>query len=211
MTALGPDDVWVFGGPGADPGVGTWHFNGHSWTQITSAPGNGIVTASALSAANMWAIGSATAPQDSIAHYTGSWHAVSAPALTGLQFTAIAAVSRFDVWAVGTIQTNGFRPRLVHRTGRGWLRITVPWQVAPIDLAPDGRGGLWITAEDSSGLLAIHRSATGSWSRTTIGPTASMLRLTLIPGTTSLWGVGSAKSTSTSGVNAAVWAHGRVG
>jgi len=111
VTALGPDDVWVFGGPGADPGVGTWHFNGHSWTQITSAPGNGIVTAS-------------------------------------------SAVS---------------------------------------------------------GLLAIHRSATGSWSRTTIGPNASMLRLTLIPGTTSLWGVGSAKSTSTSGVNAAVWAHGRVG
>jgi hypothetical protein len=209
VTALTPSNVWVFGGPGAFPGLGTWHFNGRAWTHVTSAPGNGIEEASALSATNIWAIGSATSPQSSIAHFTGAWHTVKATALTGLQFAAIAAVGSHDVWAVGTVQTNAFRPRLVHLTSSGWSRMALPWQVDPVDLAPDGRGGLWITAQDSSGLLVIHRSAAGTWSRTRIGPGASLLRIALIPGTTALWGGGAVKSTS--GPNAAVWEHGRIG
>jgi hypothetical protein len=208
VTALSPANVWVFGGPGAFPGLGTWHFNGHSWQHVTTAPANGIVTASALSATNIWAIGSATSPQDSIVHFTGSWHAVSATALSGLTFMAIAAVSTHDVWAVGTVQTNGFQPRLVHMTARGWTRMSLPWPVDPIDLAPGGSGGLWITAENNSGLFAIHRSAAGSWSRIRIGPNATLNRIALIPGTTSLWGAGAVKTTS--GVNAAVWARGLV-
>jgi hypothetical protein len=208
VIAFSPTNVWVFGGPGAFPGLGTWHFNGHLWQHVTTAPADGIVTASALSATNMWAIGSATSPQDSIVHYTGTWRTVSATALSGLSFSAIAAVSAHDVWAVGTIQTNGFRPRLVHMTSRGWTRTSLPWLVHPIDLAPDGSGGLWITAQNNSGQFAIHRSAAGSWSRIRIGPDASLIRIALIPGTTSLWGAGAVKTTS--GANAAVWAHGRL-
>jgi len=209
VTALSPSNVWVFGGPGADPGLGTWHFNGHSWHQVTSGPGVGIVTASPLSATNIWAIGSSSAPQDSIVHFTGKWQSVRATALSGLQFTAIAAVSKHDVWAVGTVQTNSFLPRLVHLTSRGWSRVRVPWLVDPIGLAPDGRGGIWITAQNSSGMWALHRSATGSWSRIKMKPSAVLLRIALIPGTTSLWGAGSVASNSVA--NAAVWAHGRVG
>ncbi len=209
VTALSPSNVWVFGGPGADPGLGTWHFNGHSWQHVTSSPGDGIETASALSATNMWAIGSASAPQDSIAHFTGRWNTVRATALSGLQFSAITAVSRHDVWAVGTVQTNSFRPRLVHLTSRGWSRVRVPWLVDPISMAPDGRGGIWITADNSSGLWALHRLATGSWSRIKIESTPVLLRIALIPGTTSLWGAGSVRSKPVA--NAAVWAHGRVG
>ena len=209
VTALSPSNVWVFGGPGADPGLGTWHFNGHSWQHVTSGAGDGIETASALSATNMWAIGSATAPQDSIAHFTGRWTTVRAAALSGLQFSAITAVSRHDVWAVGFVQTNPSQPRLVHMTSRGWSRVRVPWLVNPISMAPDGRGGIWITADNSSGLWALHRSATGSWSRTRIESTPVLLRIVLIPGTTSLWGAGSVRSKSVA--NAAVRAHGRVG
>jgi hypothetical protein len=209
VTALSPSDVWVFGGPGAFPGVGTWHFNGHSWAHVTSAPGNGIETASALSATNIWGIGSATAPDDSIAHFTGSWHTVKSAALSGLQFSSIAAVSRDDVWAVGTIQTNEHLPRLVHLTRNGWSRMALPWRVTPAGLAPDGRGGVWITAFSSAGSLVIHRSANGTWSRTTIGQSAGIIGVALIPGTTSLWGAGRVNLTSR--VNAAVLAHGRVG
>src|SRR5262245_58745973 len=119
VTALSPSNVWVFGGPGAHPGLGTWHFNGHSWQHVTSGASAGIETASALSATNMWAIGSASDPDDSIAHFTGRWNTVRATALSGLGFTAIAAVSRHDVWAAGTVETNSSRPRLVHLTSRG--------------------------------------------------------------------------------------------
>jgi hypothetical protein len=205
VTALSPSDVWVFGGPGAFPGVGTWHFNGHSWAHVTSAPGNGIVMASALSAKNIWAIGSATAPQDSIAHFTGRWHTVTATALSGLQFTSIVAVSRDDVWAIGTLQTNDRQPRLAHLTRNGWSRMSLPWRVDPTGLASDGRGGVWITALGARGSLVIHRSTSGAWSRMTIGPNAALFGVVLIPGTTSLWGSGWVKAGS------AVWAHGRVG
>ena len=157
----------------------------------------------------MWAIGSASAPQDSIAHFTGRWKTVRATALSGLQFSAITAVSRQDVWAVGTVQTNSFRPRLVHMTSRGWSRVRVPWLVDPISIAPDGRGGILITADNSSGLWVLHRLATGSWSRIKIESTPVLLRIALIPGTTSLWGAGSVRSKSVA--DAAVWAHGRVG
>lgn len=206
VTALSPANVWVFGGPGAFPGLGTWHFNGHSWRHVTSAPADGIVKASALSATNMWAIGSASSPQDSIVHYTGRWRTVRAAALSGLQFNAIAAVGTHNVWALGTVRTNAFRPRLVHLTSRGWTRMRVPWLVDPIDLAQDGRGGLWMTAENRSGLFAIHKSAAGKWSRIRIRSNSALIRIALIPGTTSLWGAGDQKTTS--GAKAAVWAHG---
>jgi hypothetical protein len=208
VTALSPANVWVFGGPGAFPGLGTWHFNGHTWQHVTSRPGDGIETASALSATNMWAIGSASAPDDSIAHFTGRWKTVRATALSGLQFSAIAAVSSHDVWAAGTVQTNSSQPRLVHMTSRGWSRVHVPWRVFPISLAPDGRGGIWITAQGSSAQWALHRTGAGTWSRIRLGPTGALVRITLIPGTTSLWGAGSAQAKPVA--NAAVWAHGRI-
>jgi hypothetical protein len=72
-----------------------------------------------------------------------------------------------------------------------WLDANEPpWLVNPVGLAPDGSGGLWITAFGNSALFAIHRSATGTWSRVKIGPNASVIRITLIPGSTSLWGAG---------------------
>ena len=209
VTAISPSDVWVFGGPGQFPGVGTWHFTGHSWAHVTSAPGSGIETASALSAKNIWAIGSATAPYDSIAHFTGSWHTVHATALAGLQFTSIAAVSRDNVWAVGTLQAHARQARLVHLTGSRWSRMALPRGISPAGLAPDGRGGVWITAFGSSGSVVIHRSASGSLSRTTIGLNRAVFGVALIPGTTSLWGAGWVKSASA--VSAAVLAHGKVG
>jgi hypothetical protein len=209
VTALSPSNVWVFGGPGAFPGVGTWHFNGHSWQHVTSRPGNGIVMASAVSAKNIWAIGSAKSPQDSLAHFTGQWHSVHAAALTGLQFNAISAPNSHDVWASGSPPAHPFQAKLVHLTIRGWSRLSVPWQVDLGGLAPDGKGGIWVLARDSSAQWALHRTAGGRWSRTKIGPVGSLLNIASIPGTTSLWGAGSAQAKPVA--NAAVWARGRIG
>lgn len=85
--------------------------------------------------------------------------------------------------------------------------MSLSWLVDPIDLAPDGSGGLWITAQNSTGQFAIHRSATGTWSRIRIGPSALLIRIAHIPGTTARWGAGQVKTTS--GVNAAVWGTAR--
>lgn len=209
VTAFGPRDVWVFGGPGADPGLGTWHFNGSSWTNVATGPGAGIVEASALSPANMWAIGSASAPQDSIVHYTGTWRQVHASVLSGLQFSAITAISAGDVWAAATIGGNPSAAYVVRLRNGRWARSRLPWPVNPVRMAGDGHGGIWLTAENSSGAwVIIHGSAFGQWTRQALGSHRSMIGLALIPGTAALWGAGGEASTSAHA--ATVWAYGKV-
>ena len=210
VTAFSSSNVWVFGAPGANPGFGTWHYNGRSWTQSPTATKDGIAFASALSPSSMWTIGSVSAGEDSVFRYTGSWHQVTASALTGLQFHAILARATGNVWALANIATNAFRPYLAHLTGSGWSRIRVPYSVDPIDMSSDGAGGLWITALDSSNAWwAIHRTASGRWSRGSLGKSARMFGLTLVPGTVSLWGAGSVGLQA--GSNATIWAHGPIG
>ena len=84
--------------------------------------------------------------------------------------------------------------------------MKLPWQVGSLRwLAPDGHGGMWLDASTSSQTWIVHRSAGGRWSRTQtpglMGPMA------VIPGTTSLWGVGWS-STAATGSDAEIWAHG---
>ncbi len=210
VTAFSRSNVWVFGGPGASPGFGTWHYNGQSWTKSPIATKDGIVRASALSSSNMWAVGSVNAGEDSIFHYSGGWHQATASALAGLQFHAILAKATDNVWALANIATNGFRPYLVHLTSSGWARIKIPYSLAPFDFASDGHGGLWMTAGDSAGAgWAVHRTASGHWSRVSLGKSAHMLAPALIPGTASLWGAGYVSQKV--GSKAVIWADGRIG
>lgn len=208
VTALSPTNVWVFGGGGFTGGLGTWHFNGTSWTQQT---GNavGLEEASALSPSSIWAVGSTSSPANTIMHYNGTaWTRVTASALSGLQFSDIMALAPTNVWASANRQTNGFQAYLVHLTSSGWARISLPWQVSPGRVASDGHGGLWETVRDAaSRTWAVHMTATGQLSRTLIGASVSLFRLAQIPGTTSLWGAG-LMATTPSGSNATIWAFG---
>jgi hypothetical protein len=58
---------------------------------------------------------------------------------------------------------------------------------------------------------ALHRSRSGTWTRTRIssGAGSGFFGLALIPGTTSVWGVGSAATKL--GSAAAIFAHGHIG
>jgi hypothetical protein len=158
----------------------------------------------------MWAIGAVSAGEDSVFRYTGSWHQVTASALSGLQFHAILARSAGNVWALANVATSATRPCLVHLTGSGWSRIKIPFSVDPVDMSSDGNGGLWISAVNSAQAgWVIHRSAAGQWSRVSLGKSARIFGLGLIPGTASLWGAGSADQAA--GSKAAIWADGRTG
>lgn len=208
VTALGPRDVWAFGGPGAFPGLGTWHFNGTSWTKVTSGPGAGVVSASALSSSNIWAIGSISSPQDSIVHYLGTtWRQAHASALSGLQFSGITATGAGQVWAAASKPGTGSpnTAYVVRLRSGAWTRLRPPWRLDLIKIAGDGRGGAWMTAIGTGSGWIVHLSAAGRWSRVRAGSAATMLGITRIPGTSSLWGAGSTS------VAAAIWAFGRVG
>lgn len=211
ITAISSTNVWVFGSGGFTGGLGTWHYNGSTWTQQTGNA-SGIALASALSASNIWAVGSdGSSPQDAIVHYNGTaWQPEQATALTGLQFQSVLAISPTNVWVSAVKQTNNFVGFLLHFNGSQWSKFTLPWAGSTGVLTSDGQGGIWLTAEDSSNHSWVaHRSVAGTWTRTLIGSAPThLLSLALIPGTTSLWGAGS--FIKGSGTDAGIWAHGAI-
>lgn len=213
VTAFSPTNVWVFGGAGAYPGFGTYHLLGTKWIRVTGV-GAAIDRASALSAANIWAVGgNASAPQDIVEHYNGSgWRQQHSNALANVQYTGIVALSSSNVWATGSIYTDNTNvPWLLHYNGTAWSRVKVPWAVDLGQPVSDGAGGLWVMGEAyaTGNWYAVHRSKTGAWHRYLVTKTGQVYALGLIPGTTSLWAVGTASNATAA--STAIWAYGPVG
>jgi hypothetical protein len=160
-TVVSNSDVWVFGDQFQPGGVlGTWHFNGRAWTHV---PGEaGLHGGSALSGRSIWAFGGTK-----VAHWNGrAWTATSVASLlpardqNGLNdpgLTAIYAQSPTSVWAVGTgaREDEGGPLVVLHFNGRAWSRAALsgafPGDPAFGQVAPDGRGGLWIPMPGNEG------------------------------------------------------------
>lgn len=183
VTALSPTDVWAFGSGGLARGLGTWHYNGRTWKHLTQGAAVGITMASAVSSSNMWAIGSLSAPQDSIVHYShGRWQRIGAALVGHHQFSAILALSATNVWVIATPPTNQTVTYLMHFNGHGWSRVRVPGTVAQdgrlVGLDADGHGGLRVMTEQR----ILHRNAAGRWVRAHAN-THHVFSLAGIPGT----------------------------
>jgi hypothetical protein len=208
VTAFSATNVWVFGGPGAFPGFGTWHLRGGTWHHVTGLAG-AISTASAISRSDMWAIGAdSVSPDDILLHFNGTtWQQLSSPALTGLQFESILALSDSNVWVLGA-PGGGPQQKLLHFNGSTWrsVPITAPSGVQLVGIASDGHGGLWFSGFGSPAQWAVHRSAAGAWSSTNLGSGRTVFDLALIPGTTSVWGAGGVNAAT--GADVAIWGHG---
>ena len=151
-VVLGRADVWVFGQPGAPGGgLGAWHYNG---TDLAARPrpAGGLTGGSALGRDSIWAVGGKTA-----AHWNGrTWSRTSLARVLprNTQFcrpTAdqVLARSATDVWAVGAGHCEDERGPfyLLHFNGSRWRLV---WRSArygePLQVVPDGSGGLWIPA-----------------------------------------------------------------
>lgn len=207
MLAFSSTDVWAFGNPGNAPGTGTWHYNGSTWTRVTGIE-RGITTASAVSPADIWAIGSKAVAEDTLQHYNGStWQQVTAPALSGQRFTGILALPKDNVWALATRLAPEFD--LVHLSGGKWSSVPVPWTFSyAAPLVSDGSGGFWFIGYAAARAWAAHRTSAGVWSRTELAGHPALTGLALVPGTTSLWGAGTDTASSGTGQNAEIFAYG---
>jgi hypothetical protein len=178
-NVLGPTDVWVFGGVGAGlgRGIGTWHLRGSTWTQVKT--GNLVlVDASAVSPADVWAIGgdfSHSPFLPVLARWNGrSWHqirsisqALPKPAsMVGLD--AVNAISARDVWVLAEVIRHSARSLVVlHWTGRAWSRVRPGGSGYYLPTAvPDGHGGWWSVpyVPGFSVHYLLHR-AHGRWTR----------------------------------------------
>jgi len=203
---LGPRDVWVFGEPYVPGnGLGTWHYNGRSWTRFASV--GALTTASALSPASIWAVGGKTA-----AHWNGSrWTLMSLakvlPRDTLLCYsraTAVYAVSASNVWAAGMggCENRGRAPLvLLHFNGTTWQRVLLTYRYGqPYQVVPDGSGGLWIpviTGFQPPTFTLLHYSG-GHLRPVPLPLPGSGLRMTVAhaPGSTVTFGAGAFYNTA---------------
>jgi hypothetical protein len=135
ISAVSASDIWAVGqySTGSLPNLNlAFHYDGTSWTQFpVPSPGtlsNQLNGVSALSANDVWAVGSYV-DQDNTSypltvHWNGArWSIVPNPAAGHQLLTAVTAVSRSDVWAVGW----GLGPPLsIHWDGASWTEVTMP-------------------------------------------------------------------------------------
>jgi hypothetical protein len=234
VTAFSPTNVWVFGGGGGPlSGLGTWHYDGHAWTELTAGQAAGLEVASAISAKDMWAVGGTKSAQSAIERYSGkSWYLASTKGIPAgqWQYTGVRALSDKDVWVTASRLANDSNvPYLLHYNGTAWTASPLPWPVPsggsgslgnPVS---DGHGGMWFTGETNTApsastvtvaLYVIHRTAAGQWLRTKVGggttgnaSGVNLMNLALIPGTASVWGAGAQYGNR----QAVIWAYGQVG
>jgi hypothetical protein len=168
-VVISRSDVWVFGEPFAPGGrLGTWHYNGRTWSKVAS--GHGLEGGSALSAGSIWAFGGTK-----VAHWNGhTWTRTSVagllPAKQELNDPAvvgIVALSRDSVYAIGSgnLEDEGGPTVVLHYNGHAWSKAaegsygvgTSPLQ----QVSSDGHGGLWIPMPATGGERSylVHYSA----------------------------------------------------
>jgi hypothetical protein len=202
-------DVWAFGSGPEINGYAA-EYNGSTW--VSHPPPVDVLHSNQVSAVNANDIWAAGAPGPGLqgsaietAHWTGTkWQVVTLASLHLAKNTSldpfgvgIYAVASNDVWiASDLLGTNG--SVLARWNGKTWTRVTLPHGInATGMLTSDGHGGLWMVATLNTGgpKVAMEHYSNGKWSQQTVTPPAgdslAINAFERIPGTESVWAVGS--------------------
>jgi hypothetical protein len=201
-VVLSRSDVWVFGEPVfPGSGLGSWHYNGHTWSKVAS--GHGLEGGSGLSARDVWAFtgtkvarwNGRTWVRTSVASLLPAKQALNDPAVVG-----IVAESRSSVYAIGSgnREDEGGPTVVLHYNGHTWRKVaegsfgigTSPLQQA----TSDGHGGLWIPMPgfDTQKSFMVHYRA-GKLAKAALPGGASridVVSVSRIPGTAQVLGGG---------------------
>jgi Holliday junction resolvase len=141
VVALSSGNAWAVGGMYAKIGAFSVertlvvHWNGITWRVVrspnvgTEMGGNRLEDISAVSASNMWAVGSHNG-RTLIEHWkNGAWHVVKSPnvGVRDNELTGVVAIGPGDVWAVGQyINSGAVRTLTMHWNGRAWRVVRSP-------------------------------------------------------------------------------------
>src|SRR5436190_736780 len=139
IAAIASDDVWAVGyyGNGSGSQTLTLHWDGSTWTVVPSpnvATDNDLSAVSAIDSNDVWAVGgywsqSNAQFQSLVLHWRGaSWSVVPSPNPgVGGSFTAVAALSANDVWAVGNYLSGSVDSTFTeHWDGNAWTIVPNP-------------------------------------------------------------------------------------
>jgi hypothetical protein len=158
-TVLSSKDVWVFG-TADDYGtaiLGVYHYNGHTWTRVSSTVGDGY----AVSDHDVWAITGV-----SVENYNGhKWTATSLARLlpkdkNGKEVDGVIALSAKDVYVLESdfIGHETATIYVLHYDGHQWSKVAENYGFGTGSLSPDGKGGFYFTAvqHDGGDLALLH-------------------------------------------------------
>ena len=229
VNVLSRDNVWQWGTKPAPPdtlGFGPpWlrHYNGKTWRTVP-VPGVGG-PASVVSAADMWAVGPTTAtagdagPQQVYIamHWNGKkWAAVSLPKLAPVNGAAwspagIVALGPGNVWVSevpqgGLAGTPGPQDTvLLHWDGKTWSQAAEDTGLDLNGMTGDGTGGLWLYGSDATTQADYFVHYAGGTFTPQAVPAQSgyngvVGEIAQVPGSTSVWGIGSLNATG-NGIN----------
>jgi hypothetical protein len=212
VVTTGPSDGWLFN-LGGSPAVAL-HFTGKTWKNVSLGKVGPVLSASAVSQKNVWAVTYTPKNQMLVVHWNGSsWHTVPIPAAPVSKGDhtypiQLVAAAGNNIWLTTNIVDNNgevpgpLRSLVLHWNGTGWHWIKVPYADLALQAASDGHGGMWASAQINSlgsGYDFVHYSG-GKWTRQP-APTAGLpatvgsedvFSLALIPGTQTLWASGDA-------------------
>jgi hypothetical protein len=237
VMALASNDVWAVGGSdnfnSSGPVTLIEHWDGTKWSVVPSptptAGSNGLNGVAALSAKNIWAVGSQADSVDTahtlIEHWDGSqWSIIASPNLTpGLSaLNSVTALSAKNVWAVGTGSAEN-ATLVEHWDGSQWSIVASPNSIQASKTVPYAGAGGSIVLTSVAAVSPINIWAVGNNSLNTSSPPATVIEhwngkswsvvsnpnpgsasndlqgVTTIPGTTSIWAVGAFINTSQPG------------
>jgi hypothetical protein len=160
-TVLSPDDVFAYGSGawagGTLPAAGTYHYNGHTWTRISSTV-NG--TGDALSATSAY-----VADGTDLDHYNGhQWTATNLASLLPAKqdgnipaLAGVLALSADDIYATGDAGLDTGPAVILHYNGHTWAKAA-SYPTAIGQPVSDGQGGLWAPETETAAYGLLHYS-----------------------------------------------------
>jgi glucose/arabinose dehydrogenase len=132
VHALGSNDIWAVGDSGSS-WLRSFHYNGITWNELITPPGQQLRAVEMLSPSVGWAVGTTLVggvPQPFPLRWDGTqWSAVLGPDLSPQYNTlrSISALSPTDIWAVGTYRLDeSYVPLTMRWNGQGWQTYNNP-------------------------------------------------------------------------------------
>jgi hypothetical protein len=160
--AIASNDIWAVGSIAGSKGATQTlaeHFNGSSWSVVSTPSLNASLSDVAGAAGNdVWAVGkqaSGSSFNPLIEHWNGSsWSVISSPKLPkGSQLFSVAAPASNNVWAVGGVASGSSNALVEHWNGSSWSIVSSP--------AFAGVGATAISADSSTDVWTVGNASTG--------------------------------------------------
>lgn len=177
VTDLSPSNVWAVGEVRSTDAAQTliMHWDGSSWSRIVSpnlsSGYNVLYNVAAISANDIWAVGSNGVRSIAI-HWNGTaWTIIPTPTVGAYAdyLVDVNAIASNNVWAVGRYLSSGLAQTLIlHWNGTSWNQVSSPNGVRGTGqlkaIAAASSTDIWAVGDDSIDSLTLHWNGT-SWSR----------------------------------------------